>query len=77
MLPVRCSGTGLIDEALDASFPLDDLVDLVDLGQVWVACGDEDLPVGMVITSLFGRDGYMEEMDVCRRTVDASRNSVC
>ena len=58
------SGTGLIDEALDVSFPLDDLVDLVDKRQVWVACGDGDLPVGMVIAAV--RDGtvHIEEMDV-------------
>lgn len=58
------SGTGLIDEALDVSFPLDDLVHLVDKGQVWVACGDGDLPVGMVITSVREGAVYIEEMDV-------------
>jgi GNAT superfamily N-acetyltransferase len=58
------SGTGLIDADLDVSFPLDDLVHLVSKGQVWVACGDGDLPVGMVIASV--REGvvYIEEMDV-------------
>jgi GNAT superfamily N-acetyltransferase len=58
------SGLGLIDEALDASFPLDDLARLVGLGQVWVGCLEDDLPVGMVIASV--RDGavYVEEMDV-------------
>jgi GNAT superfamily N-acetyltransferase len=58
------SGLGLIDEALDASFPVDDLARLVGLGQVWVGCLDDDLPVGMVIASV--RDGavYVEEMDV-------------
>jgi GNAT superfamily N-acetyltransferase len=57
------SGTGLIDEALDVSFPLDDLVRLVDWGQVWVAC-DEELPVGMVIASVREGTVYIEEMDV-------------
>jgi len=58
------SGLGLIDEALDASFPLEDLARLVGLGQVWVGCLEDDLPVGMVIASV--RDGavYVEEMDV-------------
>jgi GNAT superfamily N-acetyltransferase len=58
------SGLGLIDAALDVSFPLDDLARLVGLGQVWVGCLEDDLPVGMVIASV--RDGavYVEEMDV-------------
>lgn len=58
------SGLGLIEEELDSSFPVDDLSRLVDLGQVWVACGVDDIPVGMVIASV--RDGavYVEEMDV-------------
>jgi GNAT superfamily N-acetyltransferase len=58
------SGLGLIDEALDVSFPLDDLARLVGEGQVWVACTANDVAVGMVIAS--ARDGvaYVEEMDV-------------
>lgn len=57
-------GIGLIDEALDSSFPLDALVKLVDLRQVWVGCLEDDIPVGMVIASV--RDGvaYVEELDV-------------
>jgi GNAT superfamily N-acetyltransferase len=58
------SGLGLIDEALDASFPLDDLARLVGLGQVWVGCLEEDLPVGMVIASVREGAVYVEEMDV-------------
>src|SRR5512144_2668347 len=56
-------GLGLIDEALDASFPLDALAKLVALRQVWVGCLENDLPVGMVIASV--RDGvaYVEELD--------------
>jgi hypothetical protein len=46
------SGPGLIDEDLDASFPLDDLRRLVAMGQVWVGCLEDDLPVGMVIASV-------------------------
>jgi GNAT superfamily N-acetyltransferase len=58
------SGLGLIDEALDVSFPLDDLARLVGMGQVWVGCLADGLPVGMVIASV--REGmmYVEEMDV-------------
>jgi GNAT superfamily N-acetyltransferase len=58
------AGLGLIDEALDVSFPLVDLARLVSMGQVWVAGPDGGQPVGMVIASV--RDGavYVEEMDV-------------
>jgi GNAT superfamily N-acetyltransferase len=58
------SGLGLIDEALDVSFPLDDLTRLVGMGQVWVACLEDDLPVGMVIASVREGAVYVEEMDV-------------
>jgi GNAT superfamily N-acetyltransferase len=58
------SGLGLIDEALDVSFPLDDLARLVGMGQVWVACLEDDLPVGMVIASVREGAVYVEEMDV-------------
>ncbi len=57
-------GTGLIDESRDVSFPLSDLVHLVDAGQVWVACGEDDVPVGMVIASVREGAAYVEEMDV-------------
>jgi hypothetical protein len=45
------------------SFPLDDLVRLVAMGQVWVAHGEDDLPVGMLIASV--REGvvYVEVGD--------------
>src|SRR5512132_4263651 len=58
------SGLGLIDEALDVSFPLEDMARLVGMGQVWVGCLEDNLPVGMVIAS--AREGavYVEEMDV-------------
>ena len=58
------SGLGLIDETLDISFPLDDVHRLVRMGQVWVACLDETLPVGMVIASVREGAAYVEEMDV-------------
>jgi len=58
------SGLGLIDEALDVSFPLNDLARLVAMGQVWVACLEDDLPVGMVIASVREEAVYVEEMDV-------------
>ena len=58
------TGLGLIDEALDGSFPLDQLSWLIGKGQVWGAYPDDDLPVGLVIVSV--RDGavYVEEMEV-------------
>jgi GNAT superfamily N-acetyltransferase len=61
---VMFSGLGLIDETRDASFPMEDVVRLIALRQVWVACREDDVPVGMVIASV--RDGavYIEELDV-------------
>jgi GNAT superfamily N-acetyltransferase len=58
------SGLGLIDEALDVSFPLDELARLVGMGQVWVGCLEDGLPVGMVIASVREGAVYVEEMDV-------------
>jgi GNAT superfamily N-acetyltransferase len=60
----RFSGLDLIDESLDVSFPLADLVRLIDAGQVWVACDAADVPVGMVIASVREGVAYVEEMDV-------------
>jgi len=37
------SGLWLIDEALDVSFPLDDLAGLIGLGQVWVGVTENDI----------------------------------
>jgi GNAT superfamily N-acetyltransferase len=58
------SGTGLIDETLDAAFPPEALTRLIGSAQVWVACTADDVPIGVVIASQ--RDGaiYVEEMDV-------------
>jgi GNAT superfamily N-acetyltransferase len=58
------SGLGLIDEALDVSFPPDDLARLIGLGQVWVGVTEDDVPVGMVIASVRDAAVYVEEMDV-------------
>jgi GNAT superfamily N-acetyltransferase len=58
------SGLGLIDEAHDSSFPLDALPPLIDRGQVWVACREDDRPVGMVIASVRDGSAYVEELDV-------------
>jgi GNAT superfamily N-acetyltransferase len=58
------SGLGLIDETCDPSFPLDVAARLIDLGQVWVACCDDDVPVGMVIASVRDGAAYIEELDV-------------
>jgi GNAT superfamily N-acetyltransferase len=57
-------GLGLIDEALDASFSLEDLTRLIGMGQVWVACPKSGPPVGMVIASLREGAVYIEELDV-------------
>ena len=58
-------GLGLIDDALDASFPRDELARLISLHQVWVAC--DDVPVGFVIASVREQTVYIEEMDVLPR----------
>jgi GNAT superfamily N-acetyltransferase len=58
------AGLGLVDEALDVSFPLDELSRLVDDGQVWVGADAADRPVGMVIASVRDYVAYVEEMDV-------------
>jgi GNAT superfamily N-acetyltransferase len=60
----RFTGLGLIDEALDVSFPWDELSRLIRAGQVWVACETGDRPVGMVIASVRDDAVYVEEMDV-------------
>ena len=60
----RFFGLDLIDESLDVAFPLEDLVRLIDAGQVWVACDATDTPVGMVIASVREGAVYVEEMDV-------------
>jgi 4-diphosphocytidyl-2-C-methyl-D-erythritol kinase len=57
-------GLRLIDEALDPSFPLDAIGCLIDRGQVWVGCREDDLPVGMVIASVREGAAYVEELDV-------------
>jgi 4-diphosphocytidyl-2-C-methyl-D-erythritol kinase len=46
------------------SFPLDQLARLVGMGQVWVACLEDGLPVGMAIASVREGAVYVEEMDV-------------
>lgn len=58
------AGLGLIDEALDVSFPLEALTSLVAIGQVWVGCVEHDLPVGMIVASVREHAVYIEEMDV-------------
>jgi GNAT superfamily N-acetyltransferase len=58
------SGLGIIDETLDVSFPLEDLIRLVGMGQVWVGSLEDDVPVGMVIASVREEAVYVEEMDV-------------
>jgi GNAT superfamily N-acetyltransferase len=58
------SGLGLIDEELDRSFPLEDLSRLIGIGQAWVACTMDDVPVGMVLASVRDDAVYIEEMDV-------------
>jgi GNAT superfamily N-acetyltransferase len=58
------TGTGLIDEERDESFPVDELVHLIELGQVWLMCDAGDTAVGMVIVSIRDAAVYVEEIDV-------------
>jgi GNAT superfamily N-acetyltransferase len=58
------SGLGLIEAALDVSFPSEDLITLVGLRQVWVACDTHDVPVGMVVASVRDGAAYIEELDI-------------
>lgn len=60
----RFLGLGLVDEALELSFPSEDLAHLIDLGQVWVGCRDDGLAVGVVIASVRDGAAYVEELDV-------------
>jgi GNAT superfamily N-acetyltransferase len=78
----RFSGTDLVDESLDVSFPPEDLVRLIDAGQVWVACDATDTAVGMVIASVREGAVYVEEMDVlaehgCRGLGAGLLDAVC
>ena len=58
------AGLGLVDASLDASFPSDVMARLIDLRHVWVACLEDDRPVGMMIVSVREGAAYIEEMDV-------------
>ena len=55
---------GLHNEAIDSSFPPEDRTKFVELEQTWVACLDDDLPVGVVAVSARDELGYVEELDV-------------
>jgi GNAT superfamily N-acetyltransferase len=61
---VRFDGLGLNDDELDSSFPREELLSLLALGQVWVACTADDVPVGAVIASVRDGAAYIEELDV-------------
>lgn len=58
------SGSGLIDDSHDESFPVDKLAQLIDLRQVWVGSRRASSPVGFVIVSTWDTAVYIEEIDV-------------
>lgn len=60
----RFAGLALVDPTRDTSFSRERLTELAALGQVWVVCGVEDVPVGMVIASVREGIGWVEEIDV-------------
>ena len=71
------SGLGLIEEAHDVSFPPEDLITLIRLRQVWVACDTQNVPVGMVIAPV--RDGrrISKRWTFCRRTAGEASGPCC
>ena len=58
------AGTDIAADLNGSTFDPDDLAELIELGQVWVACFDDDLPVGFVIVLKFGDVRHIEEVDV-------------
>jgi hypothetical protein len=56
------AGLGLIDEAPDVPFPLDEPVQLVGMEQVWMACQEDDPPVGVVIASAREGVAYVDDL---------------
>ena len=75
------SGLGLNDDTLDSSFPIDDLIRLVGMEQAWVACAEDDRPVGMVFASVREGAVYVEELDVMpefgRRGLGLDSSTAC
>ena len=60
----RFNGLDIFDENLSSSFSLDEMYRLAKLDQVWVACGPDDDPVGMIVASIRCGNAYIEELDV-------------
>ena len=60
----RFNGLDIFDADLSSSFPLEEMVRLIKLDQVWVACDSNDLPVGMILGSVRCGNGYIEELDI-------------
>ena len=60
----RFDGLDIFDPSRSSLFPEDELQRLIDLDQVWVACDQNDAPVGMVLASVRCGNGYIEELDV-------------
>jgi 4-diphosphocytidyl-2-C-methyl-D-erythritol kinase len=58
------AGTDVAADLNGSIFDPDELAELIELGQVWVACFDDDLPVGFVIVLEYGDVLHIEELDV-------------
>ena len=58
------SGLGLIAAASHVSFSAEDLITLVELRQVWVACDIHDVPVSTVVASFRDGAACIEELDI-------------
>lgn len=58
------AGTAVYADLNGSIFNPVELAELIELGQVWVACIDSDAPVGFVILLKFAETLHIEELDV-------------
>lgn len=62
---VLFSGLGLIlDESVDSSVPIENMLQMVHMGSVWVACAADDRPIGVVGVMVLDGQAYLEEIYV-------------
>jgi 4-diphosphocytidyl-2-C-methyl-D-erythritol kinase len=58
------TGTEVFADLNGQIYDPDELAELIEQGQVWVACFDDNIPVGFVIVLKFGTILHIEELDV-------------
>src|SRR4051794_17350252 len=71
------SGLRLIDETLDVSFPLDELLRLVGLGQVWVGCREDGSPSASPSHRFGTERPTSRRWTCCRSTAGAGSGRAC